>query len=348
MKIGNHRICEGAACFVIAEAGVNHNGDMALAHRLIDIAKDAGSDAVKFQTFKAERLVSHRAAKAEYQKQTTDAEESQFDMLRRLELSPAQHVELLSHCAERGIIFLSTPFDEESADFLDGIGVAAFKISSGELTNLRFLRMIAQKQRPGILSTGMGTLEEVGEAGSSISSAGNPPVALLQCTSAYPAQAAESNLRSMATMREAFGVPVGFSDHTSGTAVAIAAAALGAAIIEKHVTIDRTLPGPDHAASLEPDELRSMVAGIRTAVAALGDGIKRPQAGERDIAKVARRSVVAARDLAADTILEPGMLNVLRPGSGIPPKFHDELCGRRLTRSVAAGMPLQWEDLAQG
>lgn len=346
-RIGERAIGNGAPCFVIAEAGVNHNGDVDLAHRMVDAAADAGADAVKFQTFTAERLVSPLAEKAGYQKETTGAAEGQLAMLKRLELRPEDFAALKTHCGERSIVFLSTPFDAESADLLERLDVAAFKVASGEITNLPFLRYIVAKRRPIILSTGMATLDEVGAAVAVVAEAGALPLALLQCTSAYPAAPAECNLRAMATMRGAFHVPVGFSDHTTGIAVAVAAAALGAAIIEKHFTLDPLMPGPDHRASLEPTMLRALVVGIRAAEAALGDGVKRPQPGERDVARAARKSVVALRDIAAGVVLTPDMFGILRPGTGIAPAARDTLAGRRLGRAVKAGTPLQWDDLVK-
>ncbi len=345
-RIGARVIGGDAPCFVIAEAGVNHNGDMTLAHRLIDAAVETGADAVKFQTFKAERLASPAAAKAAYQTRTTDAAESQLAMLQRLELTPADYAALKSHCEQRGIVFLSTPFEEESADLLERLGVVAFKLPSGEVTNLPFLRHVARKVRPIIMSTGMSEMDEVTAAVDAIATAGPAPLALLHCTSAYPADPAESNLRAMATLTTAFNVPVGFSDHTPGSAVAIAAAALGATIIEKHFTLDRELPGPDHKASLEPGELAAMIAGIRSAQLALGDGVKRPQPGESDTARVARKSIVALRDLTAGSIIDNSMIGILRPGNGISPDQLDAVRGRRLARAVAAGTPLTWGDLA--
>jgi N-acetylneuraminate synthase len=263
IQVGNKLIGPGQPVFVIAEAGVNHNGDLKLARALIDVAVEAGADAVKFQTFRAERLATPDAPKAEYQVQTTGNAESQFEMLRRLELSADAHRELQAYCHERGIIFLSTPFDEEAVDLLDESGVAAFKISSGDLTNSPLLEHVASKGKPVILSTGMSELSELIEAVSVLNTAGCENPVLLHCVSNYPADPAEVNLRAMQTMRSAFDVPVGFSDHTQGIDVALAAVALGACVIEKHFTLDRTMPGPDHRASLEPTELRELVRSIR-------------------------------------------------------------------------------------
>ena len=344
-RIGPRDIGASAPCFIIAEAGVNHNGDIALAHQLIDIAVNAGADAVKFQTFRADRLAAPSAAKATYQKVTTDTDETQLAMLRRLELVPEDFAALKTHCDRSGIIFLSTPFEEESADLLERLGVAAFKLPSGEVTNLPFLRHVAAKGRPIILSTGMANMQEVTAAVAAIAEGGLVPLALLHCTSAYPADPAESNLRAMATLSTAFKVPVGFSDHTPGIAISIAAVALGATIIEKHFTIDRALPGPDHKASLEPRQLAELVAGIRATEVSLGDGVKQPQPGEQELSNVVRKSLVALRELPVGTVIESGMVGILRPGSGIPPGFLDAVCGRRLTRSLPAGTPITWDCL---
>ncbi len=329
-------------CFIIAEAGVNHNGSPELARQLIDAAADAGADAVKFQTFKAERLVTAQAPKADYQKRTSGAEESQLTMLQRLELSDPMHAELQRYSQARGLLFLSTPFDEISADFLDQLGLPLFKIPSGEITNLPFLRHLAAKGKPVILSTGMSTLAEVETA---LAALAGCEVTLLHCVSNYPAQPADVNLRAMLTMRSAFSVAVGYSDHTLGSEIAIAAAALGAEVIEKHLTLDRTLPGPDHAASLEPQEFRAMVAAIRNVQAALGDGQKIPAASEAAMAAVARKSVIVVTDLAAGAVLDAAALAIRRPGTGLAPALLPQALGRRARHSIAAGTPLTWEML---
>jgi N-acetylneuraminate synthase/N,N'-diacetyllegionaminate synthase len=333
-QIGPCRVGEGEPCFVIAEAGVNHNGDLALARQLIDAATTAGADAIKFQTFRADRLVSASTPKAEYQKAATGAGESQHAMLRRLELDEAAHRTLQQYATDRGIIFLSTPFDEASADLLAAMRIPAFKVSSGELTNLPFLAHLARYRLPIILSTGMATLEEVRAA---VATMGDVPLALLQCVSNYPAQAADTNLRALQTMRSEFGVAVGYSDHTLGNEIAFAAAALGASIIEKHLTLDRTLPGPDHAASSEPAEFATLIRGIRSIESALGDGIKRPAASEANVASVARRSLVAARDIAPGEVLGAGEIDALRPAGGLPPSAQSKLLGRRARAAIPAG-----------
>jgi N-acetylneuraminate synthase/N,N'-diacetyllegionaminate synthase len=329
------RIGMGAPCFVIAEAGVNHNGELEMARQLIDAATAAGASAVKFQTFKAERLVTLDAPKAGYQKLVTRAAESQYEMLRRLELSSGAHRELMAYCRSRGLLFMSTPFDEESADFLDELGVALFKLPSGEVTNLPFLAHVARKSKPMIVSTGMADLNEVAAAVRTIEDEGLRELVLLHCVSSYPAEAKDINLRAMLAMNVAFGVPVGYSDHASGAEVALAAVALGACVIEKHLTLDRNLPGPDHQASLEPAELKALVTGIRTVEAALGDGVKRPAASEFDTAQVARKSLVAARDIPAGTTLTGDLIAIMRPGTGLAPSMRSQLIGR----TVRVGMP---------
>jgi N,N'-diacetyllegionaminate synthase len=341
LKIGNRSIGPQQPVFVIAEAGVNHNGDLELARKLIDVAVEAGADAVKFQTFHADHLVTPQAPKAAYQLQTTGETESQLEMLRRLELSPSAHRELQSYCNERKIIFLSTPFDEQAVDFLDELGVPAFKISSGDLTNSPLLEHIAGKGKPVILSTGMAELGEVIEAVSVLSAAGCENPILLHCVSNYPADAAEVNLRAMQTIRAAFNVPVGFSDHTEGIDVALAAVALGACVIEKHFTLDRALPGPDHRASLEPAGLRQLVQSIRRVETALGDGRKKPSASELETARVARRSLVAAQDIPAGVTLERKLVVLRRPGTGMSPAMLAEIVGRRARRAIAAGTLLE-------
>ena len=282
---------------IIAEAGVNHNGDLALARQLIDVAAEAGADLVKFQTFSADRLVTAHAKKADYQTQTTDAGESQHAMIRRLELTRDMHEALIAHCKSRGIQFFSTGFDPESIDLLAELGLDRFKIPSGEITNLPYLRHVGRYGKPVILSTGMATLGEIEAALEVLEQAGTPRdrITVLHCNTEYPTPMADVNLRAMLTIRDAFGVAVGYSDHTSGIEVAIAAVALGATVIEKHFTLDRNLPGPDHKASLEPDELKAMVAAIRNIEQALGDGIKRPSASEAKNKPIARKSLVAAQ-----------------------------------------------------
>jgi N-acetylneuraminate synthase len=345
ISIAQHLIGDQLPCFIIAEAGVNHNGSLDLAHRLIDAAVEAGADAVKFQTFKAEKIIAPHAPKADYQMQATGVDESQLEMVKRLELSYAAFRELYADCQSRGILFLSTPFDEESADFLDELGIAAFKVPSGEITNLPFLAHIARKGKPMIVSTGMAYLSEVEVAVRAIHDAGNHDIALLHCVSNYPADPADANLRAMQTLSMAFGVPIGFSDHTSGSEVPLAAVALGACIIEKHFTLDRTLPGPDHRASLEPDQLKALVHGIRKVEAALGHGRKEPAASEANTASVARRSLVAAHDIPAGVRLTEDDIAIKRPGTGLPPLLRTHLVGRTTRAMIPAGTLLSLEML---
>ena len=335
--VGTRTIGEGHPCFVIAEAGVNHNGDAEQAHRLVDVAADAGADAVKFQTFDPERLVSPLARKAEYQAANTGSSESQLDMLRRLVLPREALGPLAAHAGERGLLFLSTPFDESSADLLEGLGMPAFKVPSGEVTNHPLVAHVAAKGRPVLMSTGMSTLAEVAEAVQVVRENGDPPLALFHCVTSYPASAADCNLRAIGAMKAAFGVPVGWSDHTAGLQVSLAAVAAGANLLEKHFTLDRSLPGPDHLASLEPGELAALVKALRQIESALGDGVKRPAASELANAAVVRRSLHAARPLPAGHVLKQGDLVVLRPGTGLPPSLRDRLVGRRLRVAVERG-----------
>ena len=332
--------------FMIAEAGVNHNGNPALAHRLIDAAADAGADAVKFQTFRGDGVATLETPKAEYQKRTTGPEGDQLSLLRQLELPEDCYPSLIERCHERDIMFLSTAHDWEAIELLDRYNVPAFKVGSGDLTNLPFLRRMAGKGRPIILSTGMGSLAEVEEAVEAIRSQGNERLVLLHCVTSYPATVEDSNLRAMLTLKQAFGVPVGYSDHTPGAEAALAAVALGATVIEKHFTLDRSMPGPDHLASLEPDELRNLVKAIRLVEQSLGDGVKRPTQAEREMRAVARKSIVAAVNIPAGSIIAEEMLTTKRPGSGIVPKHWDSIVGYRARTDIARDSLLRWNQVA--
>lgn len=345
VEIAGCKVGPGQPCFVVAEAGVNHNGDVEIARRLVDVAVQAKADAVKFQSFKAGRLVVPDAPKADYQLQTTDRAESQLEMLRRLELSPEVHRALMDYCRRKGILFLSTPFDEESADFLNEIGIPAYKVPSGEITNLSFVAHIASKRKPMIVSTGMSSLDEVEAAVRTIRGAGNEELILLHCVSSYPADPADANLRAMHTMAAKFNLPVGYSDHTLGIEVALAAVALGACVIEKHFTLDRALPGPDHRASLEPDELAALVRSIRAVESSLGHGRKEPVPCEASTSAVARKSLVAARDIPAGTTLTEELIAIKRPGTGLPPAMLSHLIGRVATKNIPAGTILTLEML---
>lgn len=314
--------------FIIAEAGVNHNGDLQLAKAMVDAAVEAGADAVKFQTFKADRLVTRSAQKADYQKKAFYESESQYDMLSRLELSDEAHISLFSYCKKKGIMFLSTPFDGDSADLLDELGVEMFKIGSGDLTNMPLLKHIGKKGKPVILSTGMSDLGEIEEAIGWLRSEKDTEIVLMHCTTNYPACYEDVNLRAMDTMKEAFKLPVGYSDHTEGPEVSIAAAALGACAIEKHFTLDKTMLGPDHKASMDFNELSCLVRSIRNVEASLGDGIKKCNVSEIAIKTVARKSIVANCRIKKGQIILPGDIAVKRPESGLRPCLVDYFIGK--------------------
>ena len=341
------------ATFIIAEAGVNHNGDDARALELVEAAATAGADAVKFQTFSADRLTRRGAAKAEYQIRAT-GEGDQYDMLKALEMSEALHHKLLTRCAELGIEFMSTAFDEQSLDMLIAMGIKRIKIPSGELTNIPFLRYMAARDLPLIMSTGMASLDEVLEAVEvvkqqrcSLGLTGPLPnmLTVLHCTSNYPTAAVDVNLRAMLTLSQETRLPIGYSDHTLGISVPIAAVGMGATMIEKHFTLSKSLPGPDHAASLEPDELTALVGAIRTIDLAMGDGIKAPTESERSVRALVRRSVTLVRDIAKGQPLTPEMVTLMRPGTGIEPKHLQDIYGRVAARDLSSGQTLEWSDL---
>jgi N-acetylneuraminate synthase len=337
---------------VIAEAGVNHDGSPERALQLVDVAAEAGADAVKFQTFRAENLVARAAPRAAYQVRNV-GEGDQLSMLRSLELPTEVYQALYRRCASKGIEFMSSPFDIESAAMLVGLGMKRVKIASGEITNLPMLRGLADLGRPLILSTGMATLEEVSDAVGTIReewkarglSGGGAELTVLHCTSNYPAEPGEVNLRAMMTMRERLQVRVGYSDHTTGIAIAVAAVALGATVIEKHFTLDRSLPGPDHQASLEPAELERMIREIRTIEVALGSDVKAPAPSELAVRDLVRRSVTVVRDLRAGEVIQRADVALRRPATGIPPRDLDRVIGRRTARALPADSVLRWEDL---
>lgn len=339
--------------FIIAEAGVNHNGDEAKAIELVEIAARCGANAVKFQTFSADKLVARGTAKAAYQSRET-GDGDQHAMLKALELSYRAHERLAARCAVLGIEFMSTPFDEGSVDMLLALGMRRIKVPSGEITNLPFLAYVASKCVPLVMSTGMADMEEIQRAVSLIRSTwqqwGFAPDAdaltVLHCTSNYPTAFSDVNMRAMHTIAQGAGTPVGYSDHTKGTAIAIAAVALGATVIEKHFTIDTRLPGPDHSASLEPQELAHMVASIRAVEQAMGSATKAPTVSELPIRDLVRRSATLARDVAAGETLTAVDLVLLRPGTGIPPADLGRIPGRPAAHDLAAGSTLQWSDLA--
>lgn len=315
--------------FIIAEAGVNHNGSIDLAEKLIDAAAEAGVDAVKFQTFKAEKMISIYAEQAEYQKKNTGTQESQLEMIQKLELPFEQHQHLIDRCRQKGIQFLSTPFDLASIDFLISLGLPLLKIPSGEITNLPYLRKINQSCKPVILSTGMASMAEVSAA---LKILKDCRVSLLHCTTEYPCPFADVNLQAMVEMKKFFKLPVGYSDHTTGIEVPAAAVALGAEIIEKHFTLDRHMAGPDHKASLEPDELKAMVSAIRHIEVALGDGIKKPAPSEIKNICIARKSIVASRFIKKGEVFSAENLTTKRPGNGLSPMKWDEVIGTTAQR----------------
>lgn len=319
---------------IIAEAGVNHNGDLDLAKKLIDSAAAAGADLVKFQTFSAERLATQSAPKAEYQKRTTGKAQSQYEMLKELELSPSMHEVLIAHCQAKNIGFFSTGFDIQSNDYLAALGAQLFKIPSGEITNLPYLRHVGGFGKPVILSTGMATLGEIEAALEALEAAGlqRANIRVLHCNTEYPTPMQDVNLRAMLSISQAFDVEIGYSDHTSGIEVPIAAVALGATVIEKHLTLDRNLPGPDHKASLEPDEFAAMVRAIRNIECAMGDGVKRIMPSEIKNLHVARKSIVASCAIKAGEVFSNENLTTMRPGSGISPMFWDNIIGLTANR----------------
>lgn len=317
--------------YIIAEAGVNHNGSLKLACKLVDAAKEAGVDCVKFQTFKAKNLVSRNASKAEYQKETT-GDGSQEDMLKKLELSYDEFLELKKYCDSVGISFLSTPFDFESIDFLNSVDMPFWKIPSGEVTNYPYLVALANTQKPIIMSTGMCCLDEIRAAIRVLKDNGSQDIKLLHCNTEYPTPFEDVNLRAMQTLKDEFGLEVGYSDHTKGIEVPIAAVAMGATIIEKHFTLDRNMEGPDHKASLEPDELKNMVRSIRHIEEAIGSGTKKPSPSETKNKAVARKSIVAKTKIAVGEFLTEDNITVKRPGTGISPMKWPEVIGTKAIR----------------
>jgi N,N'-diacetyllegionaminate synthase len=338
--IGPHR-----PVFIVAEAGVNHNGDPGLAIRLVEIARQAGADCVKFQTFSADRIATRGAEKAPYQRVTTRSGGSQIDMLKSLELPVDAYPGILEACRSAGLVFLSTPYAPEDADFLHDLGAPAFKVASAQIVELSFLEHLARKGRPILLSTGMATLSEVDEAVRAIRSAGNDDIVLLQCTTNYPSPVEDANLRAIRTLSESFGALVGYSDHTTTAACCTAAAALGAVVIEKHLTLDKSLPGPDHAASSDPAEFRQMVESVRQVERALGTGRKEPSARERENLPHMRRSIVARTAIRAGTVLTPDLLAFKRPASGISPARLADIAGRRIRVDLEPDSFIRWGDL---
>ncbi len=335
-------VSSGSKVLVIAEIGINHDGSVGRARKLIDAAAECGADAVKFQTFRADRLL---LASQDRLPQQEAGNESVYDLFRRLELSRQDHLELKEHADRRGIHFLSTPFDEESADFLDALGVPAFKVASSDLTHRPLLRHLASKGKPIMLSTGMSYLNEVEEAVQTLRESGAQEFLLLHCVSSYPAPPDALNLRSIQTLHEHFGVPVGFSDHSQGILFSLIAAALGARVLERHFTLDRNAPGPDHRLSLEPDELRTLIRDLVLVEASLGNGCKHPAAAEEQGRLSSRRSIVAAVDIRRHEIINPGMITCKRPAGGLDPREFDRLIGCRTRRDLARDSVLHWADV---
>lgn len=323
---------------IIAEAGVNHNGSIEMARKMVEAAIECGVDYIKFQTFKAEKIANKFALQADYQKRNLHEDSSQVEMLRKLELADKDFVLLKAYCDSRDVRFMSTPFDLESIDFLSGLGMDYMKVPSGEITNLPYLRKIASKGIPVIMSTGMCGLGEIEDALDILYNGGmsTGDITLLHCNTEYPTPMADVNLRAMETLRSAFGTKVGYSDHTRGIEVPVAAVAMGASVIEKHFTLDKSLPGPDHVASLEPSELRAMVDAIRNIELAVGTSVKRVSSSERKNKAVARKSIVAAKDIKVGECLTEDNLTVKRPGSGISPMHWDSVMGKKAIRDFAA------------
>jgi len=343
LKIGDMSVGPSYPAFVIAEAGVNHNGDARLAKELVQAAKRCGADCVKFQTFKAVRVVTRYAPKAEYQLKATNSKESQIEMLRRLELDESVYQDLMAICKREDILFLSTPYNIEDVDFLDSLGVQAFKIASGQAVEPYFLEYVAQKGKPILLSTGMCTLAEVDRAVRTIRGTGNHRIIILQCTTNYPSAMQDCNLRAMVTMRDAFDVLVGYSDHTEGLTAAIASVALGACVVEKHFTLDKSLPGPDHSSSSDPDEFAALVRQIREVELALGSSVKYPSDIEQKNAVGMRRSIVAKERIPYGQVISEAIVTFKRPATGLKPDLLPELVGRVATCDIEPDQMLSWE-----
>jgi len=345
LRVGRRIVGDNAPCYIVAEAGVNHNGDVDRALKMVRIAKASRADAIKFQSFNPEDLVTATAPLAAYQRRSSGRQGNQIEMLRHLALDENEQEEVYRYCKRLGVQFLSTPFDEASAQFLATLGVPAFKIGSGDLTNLPLLRSVARHGRPMFVSTGMATMKEVEEAVRIVRRAGNDKLVVLQCTTAYPEPSRDSNVRVIPEYRQKLGTLVGFSDHTTGFIAAIAAVAVGACVVEKHFTLSRRLPGPDHRASLEPTELRRFVAEIRETETALGDGRKRVMPSERANIAAARKSVVAKVSVPAGTRIRRNMLTVKRPGTGILPRDMDKLIGKIARVDIPADSLISWRQV---
>lgn len=345
IEFGKFVVGSESPAFIIAEVGVNHNGDLNLAKDLISKAAECGADCVKFQTFKAERVVVADAPKAHYQLKTTDAGESQLEMLRKLELDKGFYKEVLKCCEREGVFFMSTPYNEEDLEFLEDLGVEAYKLASIHAAEPSFAAHVASTGKPLILSTGMATLGEIDQALRAIRATGNDQVVLLQCTTNYPSNAEDTNLLAMQSMRDVFGVLAGYSDHTVGDIACIASIALGARVIEKHFTLDKTLPGPDHTSSSEPEEFRSLVEKVRLTEKCLGSSYKHPTDIEIKNSVGMRRSIVAKKEIVAGTELKNEHLTFKRPGTGLSPALLRQILGRKIRKEIAADQLIDWSDL---
>ncbi len=344
IKIGDKHLGEDESVFIIAEAGVNHNGKLELAKKLVDKAKGAGVDAVKFQTYKTEDVVTEDAKMADYQKKNIGKEKSQYEMIKEKELGYDEFEELKEYCDEKNILFLSTPHTEDAMNFLEPL-VPAYKIGSGDLTNLPFLEKVAKKGKPIILSTGMATLGEVEEAVQTVRKGGNEDLILLHCVTNYPTDIKNVNLRAMKTLKNSFKTKVGFSDHTMGITAPIAAVSLGATVIEKHFTLDKEMEGPDHKASLEPDELKDMVESIRNLEKGLGHGIKKPTNNEKEIISSVRKSIITEKKIHKGQQIKEDMLEIKRPADGIKPKYLNRVLNAKAKKDLKSGEVLKWSDL---
>lgn len=343
VRVADRWIGEGQPTFIIAEAGVNHNGDISIAKKLVDAAVEAGADAIKFQTFNVDKLITEGAAKPSYQIRTTGGGSSQYEMLKQLELSEDDFKQLKEYSDKIGITFLATPYDSTSADFLDNLGVEAFKVASCDITNIPLLEHLARKKKPIILSTGASTLGDIESALLTLYSLSNKKIILLHCVTCYPAKFEQTNLRVLKTLGQAFQLNVGYSDHTQGYFVPIAAVALGAAVIEKHFTLDRSMKGPDQPTSLEPGELKLMIEGIRIVEKALGKYIKHPSKEELEARANLRRSIVAAVDISQGSTLTEDMVDIKRPGTGISPANLKRIIGAKVRRNIAKDELLSWD-----
>jgi len=345
IRIQNKLIGEGEPTFIIAEAGVNHNGDVELAKKMVDVAKEAGADVVKFQTFSAEKLVTKDASMASYQSKNTGIEQSQQEMLKKLELNYEDFDELKKYCDKKEIIFLSTPHTEDAADYLDRL-LPAFKIGSGDLTNIPYLEKIAKKGKAMILGTGMGTLDEVQYAVNTVRSQGNDKIIILHCTTNYPCPYEEVNLKVINTLKQKVSnCAIGYSDHTLGILASLAAVAMGAAVIEKHFTVDKSLPGPDHRSSIDSDELSQLVSSIRRLETLFGSSDKKPTKSEQKIMKLVRKSIIATMDVPKDTVLTEEMLTIKRPGTGIQPKDVNKIIGKKTKSFIRKDQVINFEDI---